>query len=82
MTETRNQSGEPFRSQVAEKLRTDLVASVPLYDPTSPDAVETRAWDALQHDLQCCGVSQGCYSMDILNCFGAKLGRVLGQLQY
>ena len=47
-----------FRSQVAEKLRSDLIASVPLYDPNSPDAVETRAWNAMQHDLQCCGVSE------------------------
>ena len=41
-----------LRSQVAEKLRSDLIASVPLYDQNSPDAAETRAWDAMQHDLQ------------------------------
>ena len=49
---------------------------MPLYDPSSPDAVETRAWDALQHDLQCCGVSQARaqFNRVILIVLDAKLG--------
>ncbi len=49
--------GFTYRSKLTENLRADLVASVGLYDPLEPDKVETKAWDTMQHDLQCCGVS-------------------------
>ena len=31
---------------------------MPLYDQKNPDGVETKAWDAMQHNLQCCGVRE------------------------
>ncbi len=43
--------------QIADNLRGELYDSVPNYDPDRPDLPATRAWDRMQTDLQCCGVS-------------------------
>lgn len=45
-----------FRTQVVTTIQAEMIADIRSYDPASPEAPVTRAWDVTQERLQCCGL--------------------------
>ena len=45
-----------FRTQVVSTIQAEMIADIRSYDPATPEAPVTRAWDLTQERLQCCGL--------------------------
>ena len=45
-----------FRTQVVTTIQAEMIADIRGYDPDTPEAPVTRAWDLTQQRLQCCGL--------------------------
>jgi len=45
-----------FPTQVVTTIQAEMIADIRSYDPATPEAPVTRAWDLTQERLQCCGL--------------------------
>jgi len=46
-----------FRAQITSNMKPEMIATIREYDPSLTDDPLTKAWDATQNKLQCCGIS-------------------------
>ena len=45
-----------FREQVSNSIQAEMIADIRSYNPDDPEAKVTKAWDATQEQLSCCGL--------------------------
>lgn len=45
-----------FRNQIASNMRPEMVRAIVSYDPALPNDPITKAFDAIQNNLKCCGI--------------------------
>jgi len=46
-----------FREQIKNNMKPAMMDTIRDYDPSKPENPITKAWDATQNKLQCCGIS-------------------------
>jgi len=46
-----------FRQQIKNNMKPEMIGTIRDYDPSKPENPITKAWDATQNKLQCCGIS-------------------------